>query len=64
MKEKITQATTTIDNITKEVKKVVVGQDTLIRNLLIALIARGHILLEGVPGLAKTLSIETLAKTI
>ncbi len=44
-----------------EVKKVIVGQDRLIERLVVSLLARGHVLLEGVPGLAKTLAVETLA---
>jgi len=44
-----------------EIKKVIVGQDRLIERLLVSLLARGHVLLEGVPGLAKTLAVETLA---
>jgi MoxR-like ATPase len=47
-----------------EVKKVIVGQDLLLERLLVALLARGHILVEGVPGLAKTLAIKTLAQAI
>ncbi len=45
-----------------EIKRVIVGQDHLIERLLVALLARGHILLEGVPGLAKTLAIKTVAQ--
>src|SRR5215213_9747765 len=44
-----------------EVKKVIVGQDRVIERLMVCLLARGHVLLEGVPGLAKTLAVETLA---
>src|SRR3954451_8370308 len=44
-----------------EIKKVIVGQDRAIERLLVCLLARGHCLLEGVPGLAKTLAVETLA---
>ena len=44
-----------------EIKKVIVGQDRVIERLLVCLLARGHLLLEGVPGLAKTLAVETLA---
>jgi len=44
-----------------EIKKVIVGQDRAIERMLVALLARGHVLLEGVPGLAKTLAVETLA---
>jgi MoxR-like ATPase len=47
-----------------EIKRVIVGQDRLIERLLVALLARGHILLEGVPGLAKTLAIKTVAQVI
>ena len=47
-----------------EVKKVVVGQDRMTERLLICLLARGHCLLEGAPGLAKTLAAETLARTV
>jgi MoxR-like ATPase len=47
-----------------EVKKVIVGQDHLLESLLVALLARGHMLVEGVPGLAKTLAIKSLAETI
>ncbi|MCH7495433.1 MAG: AAA family ATPase [Candidatus Marinimicrobia bacterium] len=53
-----------IDKIVAEIDKVIVGQKTLIRRLLISLLADGHILLEGVPGLAKTLTVSTLAKVI
>ena len=52
------------DLIKMEMKKVLIGQDHMAERLLIALLADGHILLEGVPGLAKTLAITTLAKTI
>lgn len=47
-----------------EVKRVVVGQDAFLERVLIALLAQGHLLIEGVPGLAKTLTVNTLAKTI
>ncbi len=47
-----------------EVKKVIVGQDRAIERLLVCLLARGHALLEGVPGLAKTLAAETIARTV
>jgi MoxR-like ATPase len=47
-----------------EIKKVIVGQEALLERVLVALLARGHILLEGVPGLAKTLTIRTVADTI
>src|SRR5712692_9213471 len=47
-----------------EIKKVIVGQDHLLERILVALLARGHLLVEGVPGLAKTLAVKTLAQTI
>jgi MoxR-like ATPase len=47
-----------------EVKKVIVGQDRAIERMLVCLLARGHVLLEGVPGLAKTLAVETLATVV
>ena len=47
-----------------EIKKVIVGQDHLIERLMIGLLARGHLLVEGVPGLAKTLSVKTIAQAI
>jgi MoxR-like ATPase len=47
-----------------EIKRVIIGQDRLIERLLVALLARGHILLEGVPGLAKTLAIKTVAQVV
>ena len=50
--------------ISAEVKKVIVGQDYLIERLLIGLLANGHILVEGVPGLAKTTAVKTLARTV
>ena len=52
------------DKITKEIRKVIVGQDEIIDQMLIALISNGHCLLEGVPGLAKTLIISTMAKVL
>jgi MoxR-like ATPase len=47
-----------------EIRKVLVGQDELIHRLLVGLLTRGHLLLEGVPGLAKTLAVKTLARTL
>ncbi|MEA2095766.1 MAG: MoxR family ATPase [Candidatus Cloacimonadota bacterium] len=52
------------EKITKEIGKVIVGQDEIIEQMLIALISNGHCLLEGVPGLAKTLMISTMAKVL
>lgn len=53
-----------VDSLTSEVSKVIVGQKTMVERLLIGLLCNGHILLEGVPGLAKTLTIKTLASAI
>ncbi len=53
-----------MERVLYEVKKVIVGQDHLLERLVVALLARGHILVEGVPGLAKTMAIKTLAETI
>jgi MoxR-like ATPase len=47
-----------------QVKKTIVGQDQLLERMFVALLARGHILVEGVPGLAKTMAIKTLAQAI
>ncbi len=47
-----------------EVKKIIVGQDHLLESMMVALLARGHILVEGVPGLAKTMAIKTLAEAV
>jgi MoxR-like ATPase len=52
---------TLMESVLYEVKKVIVGQDHLLERLLVALLSRGHLLVEGVPGLAKTLAIKTLA---
>ncbi len=53
-----------LERVQYEIKKVIVGQDLMIERLLVALLARGHVLLEGLPGLAKTLAVSTLAQTI
>jgi MoxR-like ATPase len=53
-----------MERVLYEVKKVIVGQDHLLERLLVALLARGHLLVEGVPGLAKTMAIKTLAEAI
>jgi len=53
-----------MERVLYEVKKVIVGQDNLLERLIVALLARGHILVEGVPGLAKTMAIKTLAQSI
>ncbi len=53
-----------MERVLFEIKKVIVGQDHLLERLLVALLARGHVLVEGVPGLAKTLAVKTLASAI
>lgn len=55
---------TPMEKVLYEVKKVIVGQDHLLERMIVALLARGHILVEGVPGLAKTMAIKTLAEAI
>jgi MoxR-like ATPase len=55
---------TLMEQVLYEVKKVVVGQDRFLERVLVALLARGHLLVEGVPGLAKTLTVNTLAQSI
>ncbi len=53
-----------MEQVSTRSKKIIVGQDHLLERLLVALLARGHILVEGVAGLAKTMAIKTLADTI
>lgn len=53
-----------MEGILYEVKKIVVGQDRFLERVMVAIIAQGHLLVEGVPGLAKTLTVKTLARTI
>jgi MoxR-like ATPase len=64
LNERIKKESEFVDLITLEIQKVIVGQKNLVDRLLIGLLSDGHILLEGVPGLAKTLAITTLAQTI
>ena len=64
LNEKINKESAIIDMLMFELNKVIVGQKHMSERLLVALLSNGHILLEGVPGLAKTLAISTLAKTI
>ncbi|MBF6167604.1 MoxR family ATPase [Streptomyces gardneri] len=54
----------TLEKTIYEVKRVIVGQDRLVERLLVGVLARGHVLLEGVPGIAKTLAVETFAKVV
>ena len=62
--EKIEKESAFIDLLTAEMNKVIVGQKQMVDRLLIGLLGNGHILLEGVPGLAKTLAINTLSKVV
>ncbi|HDR50196.1 MAG TPA: MoxR family ATPase [Mariniphaga anaerophila] len=64
LNERIQQESSFVDMVTLEMNKVIVGQKHLVESLLIGLLSNGHILLEGVPGLAKTLAIKSLANTI
>lgn len=62
--EKIAKESAFIDLLTAEMNKAIVGQTHMVERLLIGLLGKGHILLEGVPGLAKTLAINTLARAV
>lgn len=64
LNEKINHTAGFVTRINDELSKVIVGQQTMIERLLIGLLSNGHVLLEGVPGLAKTLSIKSLAQSI
>ena len=62
--EQVQEESEFLNNLIEEIRKVVVGQDVLVERVLIGLLADGHILLEGVPGLAKTLLVKTVAQAI
>ena len=62
--QKISQESAFVDDLFSEINKVIVGQQPMIERLLIGLLGSGHVLLEGVPGLAKTLAIKTLSQAI
>ncbi len=64
LNEKINHSASFLDKVHSEVGKVIVGQNNMLERLLIGLLSNGHILLEGVPGLAKTLAIKSLASSI
>ena len=64
LNERIERESVFVDTLRSEMGKVIIGQNHLIDTLLIGLLSNGHILLEGVPGLAKTLAITTLAKAV
>ncbi|HSF41326.1 MAG TPA: AAA family ATPase [Thermoanaerobaculia bacterium] len=60
----VERETLTLKRVEAELRRVIVGQDYLLDRLLVGLLARGHMLIEGVPGLAKTLAVKTLAQTL
>src|SRR5829696_4805249 len=62
--DSLAEPTTPAEHVLFEVKKVIVGQEALLERLLVALLSRGHILVEGVPGLAKTLAIRSVSQAI
>ena len=62
--EMVQQQSAFVENLTAEVGKVIVGQKAMVERILIGLLAGGHVLLEGVPGLAKTLTVKTLADSL
>src|SRR5207247_7142716 len=62
--EEVERESVWVDSVMAEVGKVVIGQKYMIDRVLIGLLANGHCLIEGVPGLAKTLTVKTLAQTI
>ncbi len=64
LSEQVERETLTLKEVETEIRKVIVGQDYLLDRLLVGLLARGHLLIEGVPGLAKTLAVKTLARTL
>ncbi|MEP0804091.1 MAG: MoxR family ATPase [Chloroflexota bacterium] len=64
MVQKNSENRTPMEQVLYEVKKVIVGQDHMLERMIVALLARGHILVEGVPGLAKTMAIKTLAEAV
>ena len=64
LNEKIEKESAFVDILSLEMNKVIIGQKHMVERLLIGLLGQGHILLEGVPGLAKTLAINTLAKAV
>src|SRR5882724_1613363 len=59
-----TSTATLMEQVLYEVKRVVVGQDRFLERVMVAMLAQGHLLVEGVPGLAKTITVKTLATTL
>ena len=64
LNKQVQQESIFLQDLKREVGKVIVGQEALLEKMLVALLADGHILIEGVPGLAKTLAVKTLAQAI
>jgi MoxR-like ATPase len=64
IQQKIQQESAFVERLLTEVGRVIVGQKTMVSRLLVGLLADGHVLMEGVPGLAKTLTVRTLARAI
>jgi len=64
MQDNAQDTATLMERLLYEVKRVVVGQDRFLERVLVAMLAQGHLLVEGVPGLAKTLTVKTLARTV
>ena len=64
LNERISQASQFTDKLREEIGHVIIGQNHMLDRLLIGLLSNGHVLLEGVPGLAKTLAIKSLAQAI
>ena len=60
----LTSEVQTLERAIFEVKRIIVGQDQLVERILVGLLAKGHVLLEGVPGVAKTLAVETFARVV
>ena len=64
LQEKIREVSSFLQPLKTEIGRIIVGQEYLIDRLLLAIIADGHVLLEGVPGLAKTLAVKTMSQAI
>lgn len=64
LNEQIEAKSSNIKRLTSEINKIIIGQDKMVESLLIGLLGNGHVLLEGVPGLAKTLAIKTLSDAV
>ncbi len=64
IKEEIAQKSTFIQNLKNEVTRFLVGQEVMVDRILVAMLTGGHILLEGVPGLAKTLAVKTVSDAV